>query len=149
MSATPKQRRKWIFILSALSCLAAVFYGLDGLALKQDQESSTFGQFKLFTEVMSVVRENYVQNLETEQLIQGAMKGMISQLDPHSSVLTPEEFKEMQIETSGSFAGVGMVITLKDGLLTVVSPIEDSPAQAAGIRAGDAILKIDGSRRRE
>jgi len=96
MSATPKQRRKWIFILSALSCLAAVFYGLDGLALKQDQESSTFGQFKLFTEVMSVVRENYVQNLETEQLIQGAMKGMISQLDPHSSVLTPEEFKEMQ-----------------------------------------------------
>lgn len=143
MSATPKQRRKWILILSALSCLAAVFYGLDGLALKQDQGSSTFGQFKLFTEVMSVVKENYVQNLETEQLIQGAMKGMISQLDPHSSVLTPEEFKEMQIETSGSFAGVGMVITLKDGLLTVVSPIEDSPAQAAGIRSGDAILKID------
>lgn len=145
MGESLKRGRKWMVVLSLLGCLVGIFYGLDGLALKQDQDPSVLGPFKLFTEVMGVVKENYVQDLETQKLIEGAMKGMISQLDPHSAVLTPEEFKEMQIETRGSFAGVGMVITIKDGILTVVSPIEDSPASSAGIKAGDVILKIDGS----
>jgi len=131
----------------------AVFFGLAFLVMMTaftlngytgKKEPSVFEQLKLFTEVLSTIKKNYVTPVRMDDLVYGAMKGMISELDPHSSVLTPDEFKEMQVETSGSFGGVGMVITIRGGVLTVVAPIEDTPADKANIKPGDIILKIDG-----
>jgi len=79
-----------------------------------------------------------------ETLIQGAVKGMLSELDPHSSYLTPEMFKEFKVETKGEFGGLGITISIKDNILTITSPIEDTPADKAGLKAGDKIIKIEG-----
>jgi carboxyl-terminal processing protease len=97
-----------------------------------------------FTNILSIVQKNYVDDVQTKQLIEGAVNGMLVSLDPHSAYLTPELYKELQVETKGSFGGLGIEITNKSGMLTVVAPIEDTPAYRAGIRSGDIILKIDG-----
>ncbi|MCD6319424.1 MAG: S41 family peptidase [Candidatus Desulfofervidaceae bacterium] len=106
--------------------------------------ASTYDELKIFTEVLDIVQHSYVETPKSKDLIYGAIKGMLNALDPHSSFLTPDEFKELQIETKGEFGGVGIEITIKDGWLTVVSPIEDTPAYKAGIKAGDKIVKING-----
>jgi carboxyl-terminal processing protease len=92
---------------------------------------------------LAIVKKNYVEDVDTKELIYGAINGMLSSLDPHSSFMPPDEFKEMQIETEGFFGGVGMEITIKDGVLTVIAPIADTPAFKAGIKTGDEILKIE------
>src|SRR5512146_2221184 len=102
-----------------------------------------YEELKSFTEVMSMVRKYYVEEVKTKDLIYGAIKGMLSSLDPHSSFMTPEAYKEMQVDTKGEFGGLGIQIGMKDNLLTVIAPIEDTPAYKAGIKAGDKILKID------
>ncbi len=97
----------------------------------------------LFTDVMTIVKKSYVEEVDSKKLIHGAINGMLSSLDPHSSFMTPETFKEMKIDTKGAFGGLGIEISMKEGVLTVISPIEDTPAQRAAIKAGDHILKID------
>ncbi len=97
-----------------------------------------------FTNILSIIQKNYVDDVQTKQLIEGAVNGMLVSLDPHSAYLTPELYKELQVETKGSFGGLGIEITNKSGMLTVVAPIEDTPAYRAGIKSGDVILKIDG-----
>ncbi len=104
----------------------------------------TYEKLKLFANVLDIVETNYVEDVKTGDLIYGAIKGMLESLDPHSSFLTPDDFKELQVETKGRFSGIGIEITLKDGVLTVVSPIEGTPGYKAGLKAGDRILKIDG-----
>ena len=106
--------------------------------------SGTYENLKVFADVMSIVKKNYVEEVDSKELIYGAINGMLTSLDPHSSFMPPESFKEMQVETKGSFGGVGIEITMRSGVLTVVSPIEDTPAFKAGIEAGDIIIKIDG-----
>ncbi len=103
-----------------------------------------YQRMRVFTEVMSEIEQKYVEKKTTDELLTEALKGMVSSLDPHSAYLTPDEYKDLQIETKGSFQGVGIEITLKDGILTVVSPIEGTPAFLAGVQAGDRIIKIDG-----
>ena len=103
----------------------------------------TFQKVKIFSEALSEIQKKYVEEKDGKDLIYGAIKGMLNTLDPHSAFLTPEEFKELEIETSGIFSGIGIEITLKDGILTVVSPIEGTPADKAGLRAGDKILQIN------
>ncbi|RII26702.1 MAG: peptidase S41 [Geobacter sp.] len=98
---------------------------------------------ELFKQVISRVNESYVEKVESKKLMQSAINGMLTSLDPHSAYLPPEPFKEMNIEMSGSFGGLGIEITMKDGRLTVVSPIEDTPAFRAGIKPNDHIVKID------
>lgn len=98
----------------------------------------------VFAEALGIVEDNFVEPRETKKLIYGAIKGMVGSLDAHSSFMSPEEFKELQIETKGSFSGIGIEITHKDNLLIVVSPIEGTPAYRAGLQAGDRIIKIDG-----
>jgi len=93
---------------------------------------------------MGIVQKNYVKEVTDKELIQGAINGMLQSLDPHSSFLTEEMFKELQVETKGEFGGLGIEITLDSGVLTVVSPIEDTPAFKAGIKPGDKIIKING-----
>jgi len=97
-----------------------------------------------FTNVLAIVQKNYVEEVGTQKLVEGAINGMLSALDPHSAYLTSESYKELQVDTGGSFGGLGIEITVRDGILTVVSPIEDTPAYRAGLKAGDQIIKIDG-----
>lgn len=102
-----------------------------------------YESIEMFTDVLSLVKKSYVEDVDTKKLIYGAINGMLSSLDPHSAFMPPETYKEMKIETKGSFGGLGIEITIKDGMLTVISPIEDTPAFRAGIKAGDHIVKID------
>jgi carboxyl-terminal processing protease len=100
-------------------------------------------RLRLLSEALEKVQDNYVEAKTPKELIYGAIQGAISTLDSHSSFMTPEEYRELQIETKGKFSGIGIEISLKDRILTVVSPIEGTPAYRAGIQAGDQIVKIN------
>jgi len=106
---------------------------------------ATDAQLKVFAQAIDLITQQYVEKKASKDLIYGAIQGAVGTLDPHSSFMTPEEFKELQIETKGKFSGIGIEITLKDRTLTVVSPIEGTPAYRAGIMAGDQIVKINGT----
>ena len=99
---------------------------------------------KSFSQVMDLIEKTYVVDVDRQELVQGAIQGMLQSLDPHSGYLDQEAFKDMRDETSGEFSGVGIEITMQNGRLTVVSPIEDTPAFRAGLKSGDIILEIDG-----
>lgn len=107
-------------------------------------EETIYRKLKIFSDVLDIVQKNYIEEVKPEDLISGAIKGMLNSLDPHSSYLTPDEYNELHMDTSGSFTGVGIEISIEDGILTVISPIEGTPAYRAGIKAGDKIIKIDG-----
>ena len=102
-----------------------------------------YQNIEAFANVLTMVQKNYVDDVSTEQLVDGAINGMLASLDPHSAYLTPDLYKELQVDTRGSFGGLGIEITQRNGVLTVVSPIEDTPAARAGIKSGDQIIKID------
>ena len=103
----------------------------------------TYEKLKVFSEILSLIESNYVESVGPEELIEGAIKGMVKTLDPHSSYLPPKSYKNMLVDTSGKFGGLGIEISIRKGLLTVISPIEDTPAFRAGIQAGDKIIKIE------
>src|SRR5260370_32745006 len=125
--------------------LVVLTLSLGGSAVSKGTDSgATYEQLRLFTEVLSIVQNQYVDEVSPKDLIYSAIKGTLRGLDPHSSFLDPESYREMQVETSGSFGGLGTEITLKDDILTVVSPIEGTPAYRAGLQTGDRIVKIDG-----
>ena len=124
--------------------LIGVFIGSGQYQKVLALSNSTFEDLKLFSDVIHIIQKDYVEETKPRDLIYGAIKGMLETLDPHSGFMPPNVFKEMQEETRGRFEGLGIEITIKDGILTVVSPIEDTPAYRAGILAGDQILKIDG-----
>ena len=105
--------------------------------------NKTYEKLKVFTDVLEIVKKSYVEDVMTEDLITGAIEGMLNSLDPHSAYLDPDIYREFQLETKGSFGGLGIEIAIKDGTLTVIAPIEDTPAYRAGIQAGDKILKIN------
>jgi carboxyl-terminal processing protease len=107
-------------------------------------DRNTYRNLKTFSEVLDMVEKNYVDPVENDKLMQGAINGMIKSLDPHSSFMTADMYKELEVETRGSFGGLGIEITILKDVLTVVSPIEDTPAYIAGIKAGDQIIRIDG-----
>lgn len=106
--------------------------------------NSTYEDLKVFTDVLGLIQKDYVEETNSKELIYGAIKGMLETLDPHSAFMPPNMYKEMQEETKGRFEGLGIEITIKDSILTVVSPIEGTPAYKAGVLAGDQIIKIDG-----
>ena len=106
--------------------------------------AETYKGLKLFSDVIGLVENNYVDPVDSKELIEKAIQGMVHSLDPHSSLLSPDDFKELQIDTQGEFTGIGVSITMKDGFVTVISPIEGTPAYEAGIKAGDRIIKVDG-----
>jgi len=112
--------------------------------ISQEERQSTYRQLETFANVLSILQENYVDDINAKKVMEGAISGMLLSLDPHSSYLKPEDFKELQEETEGSFSGIGIEVTIEDGVLTVVSPIEETPAGRAGLKAKDKIIKIDG-----
>lgn len=103
-----------------------------------------FKTLNIFTKILHYVEQDYVEPVDEKRLLQGAIRGMLVTLDPHSVYLTPSVYKHLKADTSGTFGGVGLEITVRDGWVTVVSPVEGSPAQKAGIQPGDRILKING-----
>src|SRR5918992_186368 len=105
---------------------------------RQDYES-----LESFSNILSIVKKNYVEDVETKNLVNGAINGMLTSLDPHSAYLTPDLYKELQMDTQGRFGGLGIEITIRGGILPVVSPIEDTPAAKAGVKPGDQISKIE------
>ncbi|HOP40295.1 MAG TPA: S41 family peptidase [Geobacteraceae bacterium] len=134
--------RKAALLIAAVSALFVVI-GVGVQHRCAAEGNNDYESIELFTDVLKIVQKNYVEEVDTKKLVYGAINGMLSSLDPHSSFLPPDMYKEMKIETKGSFGGLGIEITVKDGYLTVISPIEDTPAFRAGIKAGDQILKIE------
>lgn len=124
------------FVLSQTTLLQA--------AITQDQREATYRQLEIFSNVLSILQENYIDEINADETIEGAISGMLLSLDPHSSYLTAEDFEDLQEETRGNFSGVGIEITVRDGILTIISPIEGTPADKAGLQAKDLIVKING-----
>jgi len=108
------------------------------------QEEATYRYLETFANVLSILQDNYVEEIDTKTVVEGAINGLLLSLDPHSAYLKPENYREFRNETRGSFTGIGIKITQRDGVITVISPIADTPADRAGIKANDTILKIDG-----
>ena len=108
------------------------------------QQEITYRYLETFANVLSILQENYVEEIEAKEAIEGAINGLLLSLDPHSAYLKPENYREFRNETNGSFTGIGIKITLEDGVITVIAPIADTPADRAGIKAHDKIIKIDG-----
>jgi carboxyl-terminal processing protease len=127
-------------LLLSLSASAAV----AGAVYAQEMSDRTFEYLNLFGDVFERVRTDYVEEVDDGELIENALNGMLSSLDPHSSYLSEKSFKDMQIQTKGEFGGLGIEVTMESGLVKVVSPIDDTPASKAGVKAGDYISSIDG-----
>jgi carboxyl-terminal processing protease len=105
--------------------------------------SETYEELKTFTEVLAHVQKSYVEEVKTKDLVYGAIRGMLSTLDPHSAFMPPDVYKEVQVETKGEFGGVGIQIGMKDSRLTVIAPIDGTPAERAGVKAMDVIIKVN------
>lgn len=103
-----------------------------------------YQELQLFTKVLNIVQRYYVEDVDVRKLLEGGIKGMLKELDPHTNYLPPDIYKEFESETSGEFGGLGIEITVRKGLLTIISPIEDTPAWKAGLQAGDIVVAIDG-----
>src|SRR5210317_669119 len=129
-----------VMVTAAVFCtIGSGFFG--DLSAKSDE---SYDGLKIFSDAIQLIEKEYVDDVESKELIQKAIQGMVQSLDPHSSLLPPEAFEDLQIDTKGKFTGIGIHITMKDGFVTVISPIEDTPAYEAGIKAQDRIVKVDG-----
>jgi len=141
MEQTPR-RRFWM--LGPMVVVALVFGVVIGKGWERTGHATeSYEELKTFSEVLSQVQRNYVDETKVKDLVQGAIRGMLSTLDPHSAYMTAEMYKEMQVETKGEFGGVGIQIGVKESRLAVIAPIDGTPAQRAGIKAGDYITKVN------
>jgi carboxyl-terminal processing protease len=138
-----KNRAVWIGCLMVAGLLGFVL--LDRSEVLNAEPSNIFPELQKFSDCLDIIQKYYVEEVDPGKLIDGAIKGMTSVLDPHSAYLTKEDYKEMQITTTGSFGGLGIEVGIRDGVLTVITPIEGTPAFKAGVRPGDKIIKIDNS----
>lgn len=138
-----KAKRVLILVMVIIMTMALGFLMGRGLETKVLAENGSYEDLKVFTEVLSVVQKNYVEEIKTKDLIYGAIKGMLNTLDVHSAFMPPDVYKEIQVDTKGEFGGLGIQIGVKDNRLAVIAPIEDTPAAKAGIKAGDYIVKVD------
>lgn len=134
---------KWPVVLA----VAGVFLmgaGFHGDSEAAGRDKNIYKELKTFNEVLDMVQKNYVDPVDSSTLMEGAINGMMKSLDPHSMFMAPDTYKELEVETQGRFGGIGIEITILKDVLTVVSPIEDTPAFKAGVKSGDQIIKIDG-----
>jgi len=138
-------RKKIILLLIVSGCIGIFSYSAMAVSgIDKKTKDELYRQVGLFSDVLSVIQTDYVTEPEYKKVIYGALKGMLSSLDAHSQFMDPETYNELKIDTEGKFGGVGIEITIKDGLLTVITPIDDTPAWKAGIKANDRIVKING-----
>jgi len=140
-----KWNAKKICMVLAFTALAlGLLWGWGKVHRVGARINPAYEELKILADVLAIVEKNYVEPVDVKKAIHGAIRGMLESLDPHTTFMTPEVFKEMQTETRGSFGGLGFEITIRDKVLTVVTPIEDTPAWRAGIQPGDQILRVDG-----
>ncbi|HHP7233070.1 MAG TPA: S41 family peptidase [Desulfobacterales bacterium] len=129
-----------------LAVIAAVIFWTIGTGFDRQlaaENEETYEGLKLFSEVIELIQKNYVDEVDSKDLIEKAVQGMVRSLDPHSALLPPEAFEDLSIDTKGEFSGIGIHITMRDGFVTVISPIEGTPAYDAGIQAMDRIVRVD------
>ena len=143
MSTSGSKRTRLVVGFVVVVAFLSIFIISSQRHSSAEGKGSDYESIELFTDVMAIIKKSYVEEVDTKKLVYGAINGMLSSLDPHSSFMPPDTYKEMKIDTKGAFGGLGIEISIKDGVLTVISPIEDTPAFKAGIKAGDMILKID------
>ncbi len=139
--------RERIWVVAAFVLTAILLFGGRGLSEVDAKEKSSgklYDHLKIFTDVLSIVQRDYVREVDSSELVEGAIKGMLAALDPHSGYLDPDFYQDLQVQTKGEFGGLGIEITIRDGLLLVVAPMDGSPAERAGVRQGDVIAKIEG-----
>ena len=139
--------KKWLPIISAIIFLVILGPYSDSQVAALDK--SAYKTLRTFNEVLDIIDKNYVEEVDSDTLIKGAINGMVKSLDPHSSFMTADMYKELEVDTRGSFGGIGIEITMNKDVLTVVSPIEDTPAFKTGIKSGDQIIMIDGQTTRD
>jgi carboxyl-terminal processing protease len=128
--------------------LIAVVFWTIGTGFNRDlaaKSEEAYEELKVFSDVIELIEREYVDQVDTKELIQKAIQGMVQSLDPHSALLPVEAYEDLQIDTKGKFTGIGIHITMQDGFVTVISPIEDTPTYKAGIQARDRIIKVDGN----
>ena len=131
-----------IAVTATVSLLGLASQSLPALA-KDSNGKSRFEKLELFNKVLYLIESQYYRPVDTEKLIEGAIKGMMNTLDPHSTFLDEKVFSKMQEDTQGEFGGLGIEVSQKDGVLVVITPIDDTPAFKAGIKAGDKIVEIN------
>ena len=128
-----------VFFMFVFSIMQIEAQGLE----KAPSTDNNYDNLKTFSEVLSLIESTYVENVSSKKIIEGAIHGLVKTLDPHSSYLPPEAYKEMKVQTSGKFGGLGIEVSTRNGILTVISPIEGTPAFEAGVQAKDKIVKIE------
>ncbi len=140
------QKRTKIILGTIIAIATIIFMAQFSVGLRAKASAADrYSDLQIFTKVLNLIGKYYVEEVDTKKLIYGSIKGMLRELDPHTNFLSPEVYEEFESETSGKFGGLGIEITIQKGQLTIISPIEDSPAWKAGIKAGDKIVEIDGA----
>ena len=140
INKNPRHTKLWLLMV-----IAVVFWTI-GTGFSRDlsaKSEDTYEELKVFSDVIELIEREYVDEVNTKELIQKAIEGMVQSLDPHSALLPQDAFEDLQIDTKGKFTGIGIHITMQDGFVTVITPIEDTPAYKAGIKAQDKIIKVD------
>jgi len=141
-------RRKIIgFIIGLIVVAIVASVAISGI--EKNKKDDLYRDVALFSDALAIIQEDYADEVKPKDLIYGALKGMLSSLDPHSQFMDPDTYNELKVDTEGKFGGLGIEITIKDGLLTVMTPIEDTPAWKVGIKTGDRIVKINGELTRD
>ncbi|MCX5715661.1 MAG: S41 family peptidase [Candidatus Omnitrophica bacterium] len=138
-----KRYPKIILSAAVIVCCLFAFAYVSAKELTP-RKDDLYNQIELFAAAIGVIRSEYVDEVNSKDLIYGAMRGMLSSLDSHSQFMDPEEYNEMKVETEGRFGGIGIELTMKDNMPTVITPIEDTPAFKAGLKPNDKLIKIDG-----
>lgn len=139
--------RKWLIGTALGAGLVGATLGVSAFAVttnQQEKRAETFRHLELFAEILARVDADYVTDIDEAEAIEASIDGMLSSLDPHSSYLNPDEFRDMQVQTSGEYGGLGIEVTSQDGFVKVVSPMDGTPASRAGIKSGDYLTAIDG-----
>lgn len=138
-----QHRRRWLYLALMVTLSLGIGILIEKGWERTGHASETYEELKTFSEVLTQVQKHYVDDTKVKDLVQGAIRGMLSTLDPHSAYMTADMYKEMQVETKGEFGGVGIQIGVKENRLAVIAPIEGTPAHRAGIKAGDFITKVN------
>jgi len=136
------------FLVLIIGLTLGVTLAIGQGVFAEKENSATAGvlplkELRSFTEVFARIKKDYVEEISDKTLLENAIRGMLSGLDPHSSYLDPENFKELQVGTSGEFGGLGIEVGMEDGFVKVIAPIDDTPAQRAGVKAGDLVIRLD------
>lgn len=143
MKVSGRKTFQQAIVLSGL--VIVIGFALSIFDVKGNQASAEerYSDLQIFSKVLNLVQQYYVEPIDTKKLVYGAIKGMLKELDPHTNFMTPELFKDFESETSGEFGGLGIEISVQNGILTIISPIEDTPAWEAGIKPGDKVIAVD------